>query len=551
MKKAAIYARVSTALQEKERTIESQIEELKKQVASNSNVLVKEYIDNGYSGAKMDRPALDQLRNDLKTELFDAIYFHNSDRIARDVTYQNLIIAEILKYKKQIFINGKDYIHNPENKFTLTVLGAVAELERAKIIERSQRGKLHKLRQGVLLGNHTFGYNIIPKTKTSPCVYKINETEAGIIRYIFKAYAVARVSWSTMVRHLEDIGATTKMGRKLWDPNKLTNILNTRTYTGTKYFNTRSSQKLSDNPVRKIKYGKKVYKDKSEWIGVKVPAIISQELFDKAQVRLEKSRQLYRNPKETQLLSHLVRCGECGKFCTSYQRYYRYYYYHKGKRIKRDTLHHKVAYRCSRRTQQRMHSKKMDIIRCKNPEIAARLLETAVFSIIKDHMIEPKKLLNFLNSTKTSNKIKLQTETGLKNTDLKMEDLKKEKKQTLNLYANGKLNRKEYTEKCLWIDNEVKKAKLEKDKLITKIPNLQKEEIIDVSLRRYCETIKARLEKCSEYDTKRQFLLEYIAEIIYASGNIIINGFVPIKTKSNTDEQMENKVEFSIRDRIR
>lgn len=550
MKKAAIYARVSTALQERERTIESQIEELKKQVASNSNVLVKEYIDDGYSGAKMDRPALDQLRNDLKTDLFDAIYFHNSDRIARDVTYQNLIIAEILKYKKQIFISGKDYIHNPENKFTLTVLGAVAELERAKIIERSQRGKLHKLRQGILLGNHTFGYDIISKTKTSPCIYKINEKEAAIIRYIFKAYAIAKASWSTIVRYLEDTGATTKMGSKLWDPNKLTNILNTRTYTGTKYFNTRSVKKDLDNPLRKIKYSKKVYKNKSEWIGVKVPAIISQELFDKAQERLEESRQLYRNPKETQLLSHLVRCGECGKFCTSYQRYYRYYYYHKGKRIKRDTLRHKVAYRCSRRTQQRMHSKKMDIIRCKNPEIAARLLENEVFNLIKNYMIDPKKLQSFLNSTKASERLKSQMEIGIRKADQKIEDLKKDKKQTLNLYANGKLNRSEYTEKCLWLDNEVKKVKLEKDELITKIPNLQNEEIIDVSLRRYCETVRARLEKCSNFETKREFLLEYISEIIFVSGSITINSWIPVTTKNDDGKQGENKLEFSIKGKI-
>jgi hypothetical protein len=166
-------------------------------------------------------------------------------------------------------------------------------------------------------------------------------------------------------------------------------------------------------------------------------------------------------------------------------------------------------------------------------------------------MIDTKKLQNFLNSTKASERLKSQTEAGIKKADQKMEDLKKEKKQTLNLCANGKLNRREYTEKCLWVDNEIKKVKLEKDKLITKIPNLQKEEIIDVSLRRYCETIKAKLEKCSDFDTRRQFLLEYISEIIYASGNIIINGFVPIKTKSDADEQIENKIKFSIEDKIR
>jgi hypothetical protein len=109
---------------------------LRKQIAAAGHVLVKEYIDNGFSGPRFDRPALNEMRKDVRTDLFDAIYFHDADRIAREVTIQTIVIEEILKHRKQLIINGKDYVKNPENKFTLTVLGAVAELERAKIIER-------------------------------------------------------------------------------------------------------------------------------------------------------------------------------------------------------------------------------------------------------------------------------------------------------------------------------------------------------------------------------------------------------------------------------
>ena len=166
MKKAVLYARVSSDPQKKERTIESQVVELKKQIAAAGDVLVKEYVDDGYSGARLDRPALDELRKDLPTNTFDTIYFLNSDRIAREVTYQTIIIAEILKHKKQIIINGVDYIHNPENKFTLTILGAVAELERAKIIERVTRAKQLRLAQGFLLGcgSKIYGYNYVRRT---------------------------------------------------------------------------------------------------------------------------------------------------------------------------------------------------------------------------------------------------------------------------------------------------------------------------------------------------------------------------------------------------
>ena len=83
--RAALYARVSDELSAKEGTIESQVLALKKQIAAANHTLVKEYIDNGFSGPRFDRPALDQMRKDLKTNVFDVIYFHQADRIAREV----------------------------------------------------------------------------------------------------------------------------------------------------------------------------------------------------------------------------------------------------------------------------------------------------------------------------------------------------------------------------------------------------------------------------------------------------------------------------------
>ena len=162
MKKAVYYARVSTSLQEEKGTIESQRTELINQIKKDGNIFVKEYVDNGWSGARLDRPALDELRNDLKTDSFESVYFLDADRIARDVSYQNIIISELLKYNKEIIINGKDYIHNPENKFSLTVLGAVNELEKAKIVERLMRGRREKARRGGIVdGGGLFGYDHI------------------------------------------------------------------------------------------------------------------------------------------------------------------------------------------------------------------------------------------------------------------------------------------------------------------------------------------------------------------------------------------------------
>src|SRR5260370_2521819 len=145
MQRAALYARVSTDGQKQEGTIESQVAELKRQIAAAGHVLVKEYIDGGYSGSELDRPALDQMRRDAQLALFDAVYFLCADLIALRVAYQTIIVGELLKHGKQIIISGKDYVHNPENKLTLPMLGAFAEFERPKLIERTTQAPLHRL----------------------------------------------------------------------------------------------------------------------------------------------------------------------------------------------------------------------------------------------------------------------------------------------------------------------------------------------------------------------------------------------------------------------
>src|SRR6516165_2166022 len=297
MKKAVLYARVSSDLQKKERTIESQITELKSQIKEAGAVLVKEYVDDGYSGARLDRPALEELRRDVKTPLFDSIYFLNTDRIARDVTYQ-------------IIINGRDYIENPENKFTLTVLGAVAELEKAKIIERFTRGKQHKLRQGSVptQGSRMYGYDYIRKTQTSPGTLVLNEREAVVVQKIFQMYAGGNTGLSRISRHLEERNAPRKTGAKPWHTQMVKNILKNQAYVGIKYFNTQHEVRQYANPLfgtgptkRKV-----IMRPREEWIGIQVPPIVSKELFDKVQARLQWNSRHYRNPKRVQLLSNLI-----------------------------------------------------------------------------------------------------------------------------------------------------------------------------------------------------------------------------------------------------
>jgi site-specific DNA recombinase len=551
MKKAVLYARVSSDLQQKERTIESQIAELKKQVVESGNVLVKEYIDDGYSGAQLDRPGMNQLRADLKMSLFDTIYFLNTDRIARDVTYKNIIIGEILKYKKQVIINGVDYIHNPENKFTLTVLGAVSELERAKIIERMTRGKMHRLNQGYLLGQgyNTFGYTYIKRTPEKPSEYVINESEAKIVRYIYETYAKGEIGINMLSRRLEEQGVPTREGRKLWNVTQIKYILKNESYAGIRYFHTRVHVKTNTrNPLHKLKYGKKVYRDRSEWIGIKIPAIISRALYDKVKAKLEYNRSCYRNPKRKQLLSNMLECGECQSRCYSYQRYY------KKKHLNGDQkIFYKAAYKCNWQRTEIMHAK-TSIERCRNPEISTKLLEPFVFEVINEILIDPVEIRNhmdFFRKKRRANQLKM--EGQLKNIEEKIHSTSVKKKRLVDLYTSGNIERDEYAAKNLEYDNEVNALRLARVELLQRIPLLHKPEIVEVSIKEFCASAKAHIEQAGDFESKRQFLKDHITKVVYKSSQretrVRLCGAIPVRLKEYEDPDQPtdaSKIEFCI-----
>lgn len=69
----------------------------RKQIGLSGNVLVKDDIDDRYSGTMLDRPALEELRHDAKADVFDAIYFPSADRLARKVAHQTIIVDELLQ----------------------------------------------------------------------------------------------------------------------------------------------------------------------------------------------------------------------------------------------------------------------------------------------------------------------------------------------------------------------------------------------------------------------------------------------------------------------
>lgn len=96
----ALYARVSTSQQEKTDTIASQLEALQAYVATHNHTVFPAHIflDNGVSGSRLDRPALDRLRDQARGGEFEAVILLSPDRLARSYPHQWLLLEELKKY---------------------------------------------------------------------------------------------------------------------------------------------------------------------------------------------------------------------------------------------------------------------------------------------------------------------------------------------------------------------------------------------------------------------------------------------------------------------
>jgi site-specific DNA recombinase len=163
--RAAIYARVSGEQQVAAHTIESQIAVLGERAQHDGTPVPPErqFVDGGFSGATLIRPALDRLRDLVSVGAIDRIYVHSPDRLARNYAYQVLIIDEWRRRGVELVFLNRPLGQSPEDDLLLQVQGIVAEYERAKIMERSRRGKKHAAQRGLLnvMSGAPFGYHYV------------------------------------------------------------------------------------------------------------------------------------------------------------------------------------------------------------------------------------------------------------------------------------------------------------------------------------------------------------------------------------------------------
>ncbi len=319
----AAYARVSTERQAERQTIEQQVESLLAYAERQGWRLPSEriYRDDGCSGARLDRPALDRLRDGVARGEVDTILVTSPDRLARRYAYQVWLLEEFEKAGCQVVFLERPPSGDPQDALLIQIRGAVAEYERTVIADRMRRGRLAALRAGRLLPWSTppFGYVVDPHCARDPSGVHLDEEQAAIVRQVFRWYVEEGLTLYGIARRLTEWHVPTAAGRAVWSPSSVRKMLVNPAYQGTTYGN----QKQNVPAARHYPLLGREPKGRDglswrprpteEWIAVAVPAIVSTELFAAAQERLGKNQQwASRNTRGEYLLRRLVSCGRCG-----------------------------------------------------------------------------------------------------------------------------------------------------------------------------------------------------------------------------------------------
>ena len=234
---AALYARVSTDQQTRGQTIVSQVAALRERVAVDGLVLDPEhvFVDDGVSGTSLLRPALERLRDAVAMGGLDRLYVQSPDRLARRYAYQVLLVEEFHRAGTEIVFLNRPIGVSPEDDLLLQLQGMIAEYERAKILERSRRGRRHAAQMGAVsaLGRAPFGYRYVPKSEGGGIArIEIVPEQAPYVRLMFAWVGLDRLSLREVCRRLQDAGVLTATGLVDWDPTSIARMVRNPAYRG-------------------------------------------------------------------------------------------------------------------------------------------------------------------------------------------------------------------------------------------------------------------------------------------------------------------------------
>jgi site-specific DNA recombinase len=388
----ALYARVSSDQQAKTGTIDSQIAALHERIARDGHPIAEDlqFVDAGVSGATLIRPQLERLRDHAAVGAIDRLYVLSPDRLSRKYAHQVLLLEELTGCGVEVFFLNHRLGTTPEEELLLQMQGMISEYERAKIMERNRRGKLHGAKRGSVnvLSTAPYGYRYIRKqTDGGAAQYVIDLEQAATVRRIFHWVGVERLSIGEVVRRLDDAGIETSSGKAHWDRSVVWGMLQNPAYMGRAAFGktrtrtplprVRAQRHSADVPKKGVST---VRTEREDWIEIPVPALVSEALFTAVQEQLEENRKRARQGRRgaAYLLQGLTVCGHCG---------YAYY----GKTVSKAAAkggQSYAYYRCIGTDAYRFGGERI----CDNKQVRTERLDALVWQQVRALLAQPQRL---------------------------------------------------------------------------------------------------------------------------------------------------------------
>jgi site-specific DNA recombinase len=518
--RAAIYARVSTERQERQQTIDSQLDGLRRWAGAANHDLSDLHVfrDEGYSGSRLDRPGLDALRDAVRDGEIDVVGVLAPDRLARRYAYQVLLLEEFRRAGCAVEFLNRAISDDPGDQLLLQIQGAVAEYERALLSERFRRGKLQKARAGQFIGARApYGYRYLPRHEGAAGQLIVDEAEAEVVRMLYGWLAEEALTLRQILRRLNFGPWFPRCGRRPWSTSTVHHILSDPVYTGTAYSNRYEYRPARKPRSRKPGYagmGYRVIRPREQWIAIPVPPLVDQEIWDRAQAQLARNATLSfrNNKKHNYLLRCLLTCGECGlamhgvsqKGAKGALRYY--------KCAGKDCIAIARPAPCSR-----AHVKADD-------------LERTVWDHVRSLLGDPDRLLAqfqaFADEAGQAAARGSETERKLRT---RLDGLARSDRRLLDAYQTEVISLEELQDRRRQLADQRHALDLQLEQQRRLCDQRSKAQAVMTDLRAFCERVEIRLDDASFED--RQALLQLVIDrIIVHDGSLEIRHVIPLRS---------------------
>ena len=514
----AIYARVSSEQQAQAHTIDSQIAALREKVSNDGLGLAQEmeFIDDGYSGSILVRPALERLRDVVAAGVIDRLYVHSPDRLARKYAYQVLLVDEFRRSGIEVVFLNRELGQTPEDDLLLQVQGMIAEYERAKIIERNRRGKRHAARSGSVnaLSGAPFGYRYISKQEGGgQAAYEVDIEEARVVRQIFAWVVKDRVTIGEVCRRLANAGEKTRKGKPFWDRTVVWGVLKNPAYIGEAGFG-----KTRIGPLRprlRAQRGRPAQPRRpcsvldvarEEWISIPVPILVDREIFEAAQAQLrENQRQMREGARgASYLLQGLIVCKLCSyAFC--------------GKGISKKAAkgkgRHYAYYRCVGTDAYRFGGHRV----CDNHQVRTDLIDLAVWQEVRTLLEHPVRVTEEYRRRLQPEKSCSRSE--LASAETRLSKLRNGLARLIDSYADGLIEKSEFEPRMK--DLRERSTRLESQaKELAGHANMESElRLIVSSLEQFISSVKGGLDQ-ADWMTKRDIIRALVKRVEVDKGQV-------------------------------